>query len=180
MRLLIGVYLTFGVAMLALSAVIGFLGLRSLADGGPRRNGSGDSEALVVAAAIALIACVPLLAAFGLWRRWRVVRFVLLAHSCFNLGVSALVTTGAVAILAGLANSQELGFHESPEETLAIAFGLSVFAAWQAWVLLRPAVRQSFQRLPRTKLAPSVTGQDLFWGNYCTLALNTFTVGMSL
>ena len=145
MRLLIGLYLAFGVAHWAMSVVIGFLGVRSLTTGGagPRRGGPPGEEALTVAAVAWLVGCLPLLAAYGLWRRWPVARLVLLVLS-WGAAVAAVLVGGAA--VAGLTDGRDPVFNEPPLETFAAALGLLAFAAWQVWVLTRPSVRDSFRR----------------------------------
>jgi len=143
MRLLIAAYLAFGAGYLVLSAWI-----FALVVGHPRRR----EEGLMVAGILALTACIPLLAAYGLWRRWRMVRLLLLVISAWCI----LASVGTVAMVltsqTGLIDGQELGFHEEVGETLAIVLGISAFAAWQAWILFRPSVRESF--LPKKQKEP--------------------------
>jgi hypothetical protein len=153
MRWLIGVYLALGATQLVLSGAIGALGVRSLLTGAPRRGSStSGEEALLIAVIGALAACVPLLAAYGLWRRWRMVRLTLLVLSWWSLGCSALAAAGAGATWAGVMEGRELGFNEPPTETLVTAFGLAAFSGWQAWVLLGPRVRRSFCPTPNEAL----------------------------
>lgn len=145
MRLLIGLYLGLGAVLWTLSAAIGFLGVRSLATGGaggPRRGGPSGEEALIITAIMWIAGCLPLLAAYGLWKRWRLMRLVLLVLSGWTLASSVLI---AGAALAGLTGGRDPVFNEPPLETLAQALGLSAFAVWQGWVLTRPPVRDSFQ-----------------------------------
>ena len=143
MRWLIGVYLLIGVVELALAIVAGVLGASSLSSGDRRGGGAGGEEVILLTLILMMVACIPLIAAYGLWRRWRIVRLVLLGLSWWTLAVSAASTAVAIAVLAGLTDGQVMG--ESPRETLVTAFGLAVFAAWQAWVLMRPDVRESFR-----------------------------------
>jgi hypothetical protein len=39
-----------------------------------------------------------------------------------------------------------VGLDEPPAETFATALALAGFSGWQAWVLMRPAARESFRR----------------------------------
>jgi hypothetical protein len=142
MRWLIGMYLTLGGVQVVLATAIGILGIRSL---GGRVAGRGE-EALLVAGLSAAVAVVPLLAAYGLWRRWRLVRLVLLGVSWWSLAGAALAIGVALGTLAGLWTGRDLAFDEPPGQTLAIAAGLVVFGVWHVWLLRRPDVRRSFQR----------------------------------
>ena len=144
MRFLICIYLALGVAQLGLAAFIATLGLREFAKDAPRHD--RGEEALMIAAISAASAMVPLLAAFGLWRRWRVVWLVFLVVSGWGLCASTYVIVVSFAALIGLIDGSELGIDGPPDENLAIALGYSIFAAVQLWILLRPSVRQSFRR----------------------------------
>ena len=138
MRLLIGVYLFVGLAELTAAVAVGIATIYSK-HGGP--------EMVLIPAIIGVLACLPLLTAWGLWQRWRLVRLVLLVISWWNLIVSVPVGLVATATLIGLTDGRELGLNEPPGETLAMVLGLIAFAGWQAWVLMRPAVRESFRRV---------------------------------
>ena len=150
MRLLIAVFLASGAVQIVLSIVLAAVVLSSRAAGVPRQV----EEGLGIAVVTALAACFPLLAAYGLWCRSRMTRLVLLGISWWSLAGSTVVGAMSVLALAGLIDGHELAFDESPEESLAMAFGISTFNAWQAWVLLRPSVRQSFLAEKHTEPLP--------------------------
>jgi hypothetical protein len=86
----------------------------------------------------------PLLAAYGLWKRWRVVRLVLLGVSWWSGGVLLVGCGLALITWAGWIDGSWVPDDVPRWETAAIAATVSAFAAWQYWVLMRPAVRRSF------------------------------------
>ena len=149
MRLLIGLYLALGIVQIVASVITVFLSARSILAPGPRgsnRSGLGEEGLFVVAVPLLVVGCVTLLGAYGLWKRWRFVRLVLLGLSWWTLAVCAFAASVALAQMAGWSDNGELGFRDSPWETLATALSSSAFAAWQILVLTRPSVRNSFRR----------------------------------
>jgi hypothetical protein len=145
MRLLIGLYLAAAAVLVAMSAAIGFLGVRSLAvrESGARQGSSGE-EALMIAVIALMTALIPLLVGYGLWKRWQLVRVGLLVLSCWTAFASLCASVAALATLTGLTTGKELGIDEPPGVTLGTAAALVALSVWQAWVLTRPAVRASF------------------------------------
>ncbi len=85
MRLLIWFYVLLGGAHVVLATYIAFLNtddaLRKRPPGYPKRDPYQTEEGYVVAALAVFVGLIPLAAAFGLWKRWPIVRYVL-ARSC--------------------------------------------------------------------------------------------------
>src|SRR5206468_375320 len=88
-----------------------------------------------------LLGYLSLLAAYGLWKRWRFVRLILLGLSWWCLFASAILSAAALATFAGLLDKD--GLDEPTWETLAEVLVACVIEFWQIWVLTRPAVRDS-------------------------------------
>jgi len=147
MRLLIGIYLILGLAYVALSSVIGLFALQSwLASvSGGRRPGLPWEEGLLVAAVGMVPGLLAWLAAYGLYKRWRLMRLVLLGLSWFYLALCAFVAAVALAMLAGWTDGRALGIDDPPGQTLLLAAGIAAFPALQCWILMRKSVSESFR-----------------------------------
>jgi hypothetical protein len=152
LRLLIGIYAAVALAEFALAGVI--LALTFLSLGKVNRGPSADQfvEGLFIAATGVVMGLLPLLAAVGLWRRWRYMRLVLMGLSCWTLLVCAFAAAVALAMLTGVTDGRILGTNDPPAKTLAISSAFSAFSAFQFWVLMRPAVRDSFRTVQRSTL----------------------------
>ena len=144
LRWLIRFYLALAILNVSLAVVIAVIEVRAVAT--PRSGGNHVEEGIVLVAASMFTASLPLLAAWGLWRHWRFVWFVMLGISGWAILSSSLVAVVTFAIRLGLVDAAEFEFGDSPIETLAISIGTGLFAAIQIWILLRPAVRESFRR----------------------------------
>jgi hypothetical protein len=150
MRLLIGFYLTHGTLQALLAGAVGLFGLRHLlmeTSSGPRRGGPGAEEAFAIALLGFVLAAIPLLAAYGLWRRWRLMRLVLLGACWWSFAIVIAVCGITLAHAAALVDAAAVLSGEPLWQTLATAAAITVFAGWQYWALTRPAVRQSFEKL---------------------------------
>jgi hypothetical protein len=146
MRFLIGIYLVLGLAEAAISSVIGYWAVQAglaVKPDDPRRSNRWE-EALLIAFLSLIIAFLPLLAAYGLWQRWRLVRLVLLGMSWWSLAVCVFAVAVAVATLAGLTDGRALGVNDPPGVTLALAGAIAVFLVFQLWVLMRRFTRETF------------------------------------
>jgi hypothetical protein len=97
MPILIGLYLFFGIAQVGSAATAAFL-VHS-------RGESNAQEGYIVAGIGILSGLLCLFAAFGLWKRWRLMRLVLLGFSWWNL---ALGWFGVLRAMASLAQTQWL------------------------------------------------------------------------
>jgi hypothetical protein len=146
MRFLIGIYLVLGLAEAAMSFVIGYWAVEAwlaATPDGPRRSNRWE-EALLVAFLSLIIAFLPLLVAYGLWKRWRLVRLVLLGMSWWSLAVCVFAIAVAFAMLAGLTDGRALGVNDPPGVTLALAGAIAAFFVFQLWVLLRRFTPEAF------------------------------------
>jgi hypothetical protein len=150
MRLLTGFYVLLGSVHVVLASAIAFLNagdaLRKRPSGYPKRDPYQTDEGYIVAALVLFVGLLPLAAAFGLWKRWPIVRYVLLGLSWWSVGVSVLVIGFALGALVGIFDPHAFGHDSSPLIELATAAGLAAYAIVQYWVLTRSAVRDSFQR----------------------------------
>jgi hypothetical protein len=149
MRLLIGFYMVLGLAPMILACAICFFVVRSrlvlVADlpAGHQHLEEG-LPSLHIAALEFAIGLLPLFAAYGLWKRWRLVRLVLLGLSWWTLAVCAFAAVVALAMLAGWTDGRVLGTNDPPGLTLLLSLAFSTFAAFQGWLLMRRAVRAEF------------------------------------
>jgi hypothetical protein len=155
MRLLIGFYVALGLAPIMLSCAIWmtlscatcFFAVRSWLSGVPADLPDRQhwEEGLLITALGFPIGLLPLFAAYGLWKRWRLVRLVLLGLSWWTLAVCTFAALVALAMLAGWTDGQVLGTNDPPGFTLLLSLGFSTFAAFQGWLLMRRPVRAVFQ-----------------------------------
>ncbi|HZU34982.1 MAG TPA: hypothetical protein VFA18_03695 [Gemmataceae bacterium] len=146
MRWLIGVYLVLGFGQMGLSLWIGALAIQDwLAPTlGPQQPWQ---ESFFMVAAGFVIGLLSLFAAYGLWKRWRLVRLILLGLSWWALAVCAFAASVALAMVVGWTDGRALGITDPPGITLSIAFALASWPALHFWVLWpssefkRPATR---------------------------------------
>jgi hypothetical protein len=141
MRVLIGFYLAVGLVYMLMSSAISYMAVRSLLDTAADGRWQGDRvEGFLIAAICFVVGLLPLLTAWGLWKRWRLVRLALLAISWFILAECAVAIPVGLAMLAGLIDGGKLGIDDSPGVACAIVAAVSTFAVVHLWVLLpRPA-----------------------------------------
>jgi hypothetical protein len=160
MRILIGIYLVLGLAETVMSSVIGYWAVRAwlaATRDGPRRSDRWE-EALLIAFLSLIIPFLPLLAAYGLWKRWRLVRLVLLGMSWWSLAVCAFAVAVALAMLAGLTDGRALGVNDPPGVTLALAGAIAAFLVVQLWVLMRRSTREAFRSRAEQGVPPDCGG----------------------
>lgn len=138
-NLLIWFYLAAGILYVFFSAAVLFIGARWELIA---KNRAHTEEVALIATLAFVMAFGLLLVAYGLWKRWRLVRLILIGLSLWSIAVCAFAATVALATIAGLTDGRILGAKESPTETLAIAAGFSALAGLQWWVPTRPAARE--------------------------------------
>jgi len=150
MRLLIGIYLAFGVVCLLCVALLEVLGIHAILtkqDGPHHRNNIEVEELVGITCLMLGVASLPLTAAYGLWRRWQLMRLVLMGLGWWSIGCCVFISVVALAHWAGLIDGSSLLANEPLGETLTIAAAAIGFYGWQYWVLSRPAIRHSFLKL---------------------------------
>jgi hypothetical protein len=102
-------------------------------------------EELLIAAICFVVGLLPLLTAWGLWKRWRLVRLALLVISWCILAECALAIMVGLATLAGLIDSGKLGINDSPGVACAVVIAVSTFAVFHLWVLMPRPGRETFR-----------------------------------
>jgi hypothetical protein len=139
MRLLIGVYLVLGIAQLVLSTVVALIGARKriieASDGSRRINDWTDD--LLITSLTSILGLALLLTAYGLWKRWRLLRSVLIGLSVWSIAVGAFAACVALAMLAGWYDGSVLGTDDPPGVTLLLALAVIATAALHWRVLIR-------------------------------------------
>jgi hypothetical protein len=150
MRFLIGFYLLLGFVQVGMSCFLACFAIRLRLAAVARGTSRGDhlEETLFIAALELLLALLRFLAAYGLWKRWRMLRLVRIGLSCWALALCAYAAVVAVAKNAGLTDGRAFGVPESPSETLALAGTMSAFALLHLWLLVRRPVREAYRSLP--------------------------------
>src|SRR4051794_8238433 len=101
MPFLIAVYVVLGLFNLAAALFVAFGIVRGLLGSAGGRNLDALPEMVAILAVMLVIASLPLLVAYGLWRRWRVVRLLLIVMSWWTIAVSAFGAAVALAMSAG-------------------------------------------------------------------------------
>jgi membrane protease YdiL (CAAX protease family) len=147
MRLLIGIYLVLGIAQLVLSGAIALFGVRKrviTAPGGSHRNDDWTEDVLI-AALTSIIGLALLLTAYGLWKKWRLLRSVLIGLSVWSIAVGAFATCVAMAMLVGWSDGSVLGTDDPPSVTLLLALAVIVIAVLHLRVLIRREVKEIFR-----------------------------------
>jgi hypothetical protein len=160
MRILIGFYFVAGLVQVAMAGVMVYFGVSSrLAPrpDGPRRSDYLE-EALLLAAIELVLAFLTLLAAYGLWKRWRIVRLVLIGMSLWTLALCTFIACVALAMIAGVTDGRAFGVHDTPADTLWQAGAISAFALLHWWLLVRRPMREAYQRSGNPALSP---GRDV-------------------
>lgn len=147
MRLMIGIYLALGVICLLCVAGFEVVGIQLLLkeqNDTHYRHNIHVEELVGITLILLGVSSLPLLAAYGLWRRWYMMRLILIGLCWWSIGWSVFIGMVALAHWAKLIDGSGLLANEPPGETLAIAAAVIAFHSWQYWVLSRPAVRRSF------------------------------------
>ena len=142
-RLLIAFYFLIGVSYIGMAWVVGIWTLQAFAKAPNGRIDRLFEDAIIIGLMIGT-SFLFLFTAYGLWKRWRLLRLVLIGLSILLLGFCAFAASVALATLAGLTDGRFLlSPREPPSETLVIALGYSAFAGLHWWILMRPAARAS-------------------------------------
>lgn len=158
MRFLIGFYLAVGLVYMVGSTAISYLAVRSSLETAAAGHWQVDrvEEGLLIAAICFAVGLLPLLTAWGLWKRWRLVRLALLVISWCILAECALATLVGLATLAGLIDGGTLGLNDSPGLACAVVIATSTFAVFHLWVLMpRPARETSRGAKPAAANGPN-------------------------
>lgn len=146
LRILIGIYLTAGSLYVVLTSLLAFQALQIAAASRLHRDRDGVFELTFIAGIGLFIAALLFLTAYGLAKRWWQVRLVLLVCSWWTLAVCAFGVVMEVGKWAGLTDGRMFGANGPPMQSLLIAMSVSAFAGLHLWILMTPAIKESFRR----------------------------------
>jgi hypothetical protein len=148
MRLLIAFYVIHGATLVAMVLyIVGEMVADAVAVPPGRATRKGIPEEAVLVAVVSLVmGTLTLLAACGLWRRWQVVRLILLGLSWWIFLCSPVIAGISVAALLGVERAPGIPLDTEPWSGLAVAGGMALFAGWQYWCLVHPQIRAQFVR----------------------------------
>lgn len=159
MRFLFGFYVTWGLLHLAAVAACAALQVRMALQPKIYPPLAPAGETSLILAICGSIAVLPLAAAFGLWRRSRITRLVLLGISWWYLLASPILVIAAVLEFAGVRLPNGVLVVNRPIESILFGLAFFAYAVWQCHVLTTPAVRQEFNLDPgRVSARPNVEG----------------------